>query len=287
VEQARVGGQLVNTYQFKLLALEVLAVVLVASAVAGQVADSPANLIRGALAAVGGAEGALVLPRTFRSELTVESYNDDDGFVRDTVTESLVTLPEGSRFRSDHCAVKPEQGMQAHNLTYYRAGKDMWRVAVSQESGELQAERIPFGNEEIRTLPHSLRYLAYAMAHPERFRIAFREEHADSVAGRHCRVVAIDIAVDNDAISYRAFVDAASGLPVRLVTVTSGCVIDYNDWRRISGLMLPAEVISRQDPDPANASAGYEVTTRLQSVDLAPVFAPGYFDLPAVAIRED
>ncbi len=276
-----------NTYRFRLLALEVLAVVLAASAVAGQVVDSPTNLIQGALAAVGGAEGALVLPRTFRSELTVESYNDDDGFVRDTVTESLVTLPEGARFRSDHCAVKTEQGMRAYNLTYYRAGMDVWRVAVSQESGELQAEHVPNNTEEILTLPHSLRYLAYAMAHPERFRIAFREEHADSVAGRHCRVVAYDIAVGNEVMSYRVFVEAASGLPVRLVTVTTGWVIDYNDWRRISGLMLPAEVISHQDPDPANASGGYEVTTRLQSVDLAPEFAPGYFDLPAGAIRKD
>lgn len=276
-----------NTYRFRLLALEVLAVVLAASAVAGQVVESPTNLIQGALAAVGGAEGALVLPHTFRSELTVESYNDDDGIVRDTVTESFVTLPEGARFRSDHCAVKTEQGMRAYNLTYYRAGVDVWRVAVSQESGELQAEHVPNNTEEVRTLPHSMRYLAYALAHPERFRIAFREEHADSVAGRHCRVVAYDIAVDNVAMSYRAFVDAANGLLVRLVVVTTGCVIDYNDWKRFSGMLLPAEVIIHQDPDPVNARTGYEVTTRLLSVDLAPEFAPGYFDLPAEVIRKD
>jgi hypothetical protein len=276
-----------RTHRFRLRALGPLVLVLAASTAAGLDGEPPTAVVQRALAAVGGPGGALTLPRTFRAELTTESYNADDGFVRATITESLATLPEGARFRSDHRAVKPEQGPRVHELAFYRAGKDMWRVAVSGESGELVAARIPPGNEDIRTLPHSLRHLAYILAHPERFGITTREEAPDSLSGRPCRVMAIDVTVDAEAISFRVSIEAVSGLPVRLTTLTTGCVVDYKDWKRFSGLMLPAEVVTRQEPDPANAIAGFEETTRLLSLDLAPEFAVGYFDIPTHAVRKD
>lgn len=231
--------------------------------------------LRESLAIVAGTVEALQAPGAYQARLLVESYNQDDGIVREEIVETIGNSPQGRGFRADHQIVKPEQSPKSQEVRVYRIGERQWKLVRENGDGMFLAQETPLQLQEPKAVPYVLRFLAYALANPDRFEVTCGKPASTNIDETSCLMVPVSIAVGSDSIAYEFHADAGSKAPLRIVTLENGFVTDFRGWRRFGELHLP------QRTTEAAPAGGREITTTLEEFRSDPDLPGDFFELPA------
>jgi hypothetical protein len=239
--------------------------------------ENPLTVLEQALSVITPNCESLLRPFDYKAELAIESVNENDGRVVETVVETQSASEFGGCFRTDHEVVRPEKGPMKFEIRYYRYYRPedkLWRLDFDPKKDVFHAAVCPKEIEELKAFPRVIRVLIYFMAKPDEFPHVCKALEDGTIDGKAYRCVEMAVGANDPKMTYRIYIDRETGTIRRVVYVNTGTVSDFTDWRKFGEFMLPATVAS------GDGGNSFRSSIRLVDLKVAPELPEGWFQLP-------